>query len=417
MAKIDEQVKVMMLKGETGSNIASIKKTATSGLVDTYTVSLTDGTKSSFTVTNGKDGKDGVGFDTFEIGGRNLLRGSRDFSYAAALSSKATKSTDTVGGVDCTVLSADNSAGSGNLDPITLELPGIGTAGAVYTLSFWFKGTGECTVYFSGPEGYTQVSRAVATINGNVITSESQDGRVTFIARGSTVTNWTRCTVVYTLKSTVGSTTKKSILWRVAAGATLFFALPMLERSTKPSDWTPAPEDKADASIQNQIVPSAAVESSATASQAYAAGDYVVVNGVLRKVKSAIAKGNAISDSNSTSTTVIGELATVSQIEGWFIFDIDGVKLAIKTITESVSVASPYTSDIYYGNFHAASLPSGVFANAPACSASIVNASATCWIASLSDSAPTKDETQRFRLLSSSNETINASIMITAIGA
>lgn len=64
-------------------------------------------------------------------------------------------------------------------------------------------------------------------------------------------------------------------------------------------------------SLQRQIVPSAAVESSATASQAYKAGDYVVVNGVLRKVKSAIAKGNAISDSNSTATTVTGEFATL----------------------------------------------------------------------------------------------------------
>lgn len=63
--------------------------------------------------------------------------------------------------------------------------------------------------------------------------------------------------------------------------------------------------------LQRQIVPSAAVESSATASQAYAAGDYVVVNGILRKVKSAIANGNAISDSNSTATTVAGELATI----------------------------------------------------------------------------------------------------------
>lgn len=64
-------------------------------------------------------------------------------------------------------------------------------------------------------------------------------------------------------------------------------------------------------SLQRQIVPSAAVESSTTASQAYAAGDYVVVNGILRKVKTAIAKGNAISDSNSTATTVGGELATI----------------------------------------------------------------------------------------------------------
>ena len=66
-------------------------------------------------------------------------------------------------------------------------------------------------------------------------------------------------------------------------------------------------------SLQRQIVPSAAVESSATASQAYAAGDYVVVNGVLRKVKGAIAKGNTIGDSNSTATTVTGELATIGK--------------------------------------------------------------------------------------------------------
>lgn len=63
--------------------------------------------------------------------------------------------------------------------------------------------------------------------------------------------------------------------------------------------------------IQRQIVPSAAVESSATASQAYAAGQYVVVNGVLRKVTASISKGNTISDSNSTATTVTGELATL----------------------------------------------------------------------------------------------------------
>lgn len=63
-------------------------------------------------------------------------------------------------------------------------------------------------------------------------------------------------------------------------------------------------------SLQRQIVPSAAVESSTTASQAYTAGDYVVVGGVLRKVTSSITKGSTIGDSNSTVTTVTGEIAT-----------------------------------------------------------------------------------------------------------
>lgn len=47
--------KVVMLKGEAGSNISNIEKSATDGLIDTYTVTLTDGSKYSFNVTNGKD--------------------------------------------------------------------------------------------------------------------------------------------------------------------------------------------------------------------------------------------------------------------------------------------------------------------------------------------------------------------------
>lgn len=60
--------------------------------------------------------------------------------------------------------------------------------------------------------------------------------------------------------------------------------------------------------LQRQIVPSASVEASNIASQPYKDGQYVVVAGALRKVTSAIAEGNTISDSNSTATTVGGEL-------------------------------------------------------------------------------------------------------------
>lgn len=48
-------VKTLMLKGQEGQSIKAIKKTSTSGLVDTYTITLTDGTTSTFTVTNGKE--------------------------------------------------------------------------------------------------------------------------------------------------------------------------------------------------------------------------------------------------------------------------------------------------------------------------------------------------------------------------
>ena len=52
---IDDIVfKTIMLKGANGNSIASIEKTSTVGLVDTYTITLTDGTVGgTFTVTNG----------------------------------------------------------------------------------------------------------------------------------------------------------------------------------------------------------------------------------------------------------------------------------------------------------------------------------------------------------------------------
>ena len=43
-------------QGETGNGIFSIVKTGTSGLVDTYTITYTDGTTTTFDVTNGRDG-------------------------------------------------------------------------------------------------------------------------------------------------------------------------------------------------------------------------------------------------------------------------------------------------------------------------------------------------------------------------
>lgn len=47
-------------KGDPGVGIVSIEKTSTSGNVDTYTITFTNQTTSTFTVTNGTDGKDGV---------------------------------------------------------------------------------------------------------------------------------------------------------------------------------------------------------------------------------------------------------------------------------------------------------------------------------------------------------------------
>jgi len=46
--------------GEDGRSIVSIEKTSSEGNVDTYTISYSDGSTSTFTVTNGEDGSQGI---------------------------------------------------------------------------------------------------------------------------------------------------------------------------------------------------------------------------------------------------------------------------------------------------------------------------------------------------------------------
>lgn len=45
--------KTLILKGKDGAGVRSVEKTGTSGTVDTYTITFTDGNTATFTVTNG----------------------------------------------------------------------------------------------------------------------------------------------------------------------------------------------------------------------------------------------------------------------------------------------------------------------------------------------------------------------------
>lgn len=75
-------VKILMLKGQEGQSIKEIKKTSTSGLVDTYTITLTDGTTSTFTVANGAKGDKGEGLPKGGKIGQYLRKKSNvDYDY------------------------------------------------------------------------------------------------------------------------------------------------------------------------------------------------------------------------------------------------------------------------------------------------------------------------------------------------
>lgn len=293
MAKIDEHIKVMMLKGETGANIKSIDKTATSGLVDTYTVTLTDGTKSSFTVTNGKDGAD---FDTFEIGGRNLLLGTTsgmgwegkvggdggEFAFDAAEQAFSISSKHT------TTVNENYIETSLDLEPDTQ-----------YTLSAWIKSNGKVASV-----DFHCADKSVTCIRSLKIESvPTEYKRFELAFTTDSKPDWSGAVIRFDNNGSVEDGTE----------AILYVKHPQLERGNKPSDWTPAPEDKANVST---IVRTELVESTAMASHAYADGDYMVVNGLLRRATAAIAKGDAISDGNSTDTTVSAEIMKLARKVG-----------------------------------------------------------------------------------------------------
>lgn len=50
----EPEVKVLMLKGNDGASIKTIEKTGADGIVDIYTITMDNGTKHTFSVTNGR---------------------------------------------------------------------------------------------------------------------------------------------------------------------------------------------------------------------------------------------------------------------------------------------------------------------------------------------------------------------------
>lgn len=87
------------VQGETGNGISSITKTATAGLVDTYTITFTDGATTTFTVTNGADGdiiNVAAAFDAtkaYAVGDMVLYQGTL-YAFTAAHAAGAWVGTD-----------------------------------------------------------------------------------------------------------------------------------------------------------------------------------------------------------------------------------------------------------------------------------------------------------------------------------
>ena len=223
MAKLN--TKIVVLKGEQGkdgTNIKSVEKSASDGLTDTYTITLTDGSKSSFNVTNGK--------------------GITSISKTGAI----------------------------GLDDI-------------YTITY----NDETTSTFTVPNG-----KGTDLIQEQIVPTAS-------IESGETASK------AYNVGDFLA---KDFILYKVTKAIAQGDALTVGDNI--------ASETIAEGinSIQSQIVPTASIEMGETASKAYNIDDFLVKDGILYKVTDAIAKDDTLTVGTNIAMTTVGcELSSINE--------------------------------------------------------------------------------------------------------
>ena len=155
--------------GATGRGISGIAKTGTSGKVDTYTITFTDSTQSTFTVTNGNDGANGRGIKSVTLTDTEGLVKTYTITF--------TDNTTTTFTVNDGAQGVQGPAGNG-----IKTIAKTSTAGNVDTYTITLDdNTTETFTVTNGTNGTNGVSVSSAAING--------DGELILTLSNSTTTN------------------------------------------------------------------------------------------------------------------------------------------------------------------------------------------------------------------------------------
>ena len=156
MAKLN--TKIVMLKGEQGNDgttIKSVEKTASSGFVDTYTITLTDGSKFSYNITNGKDGT------TIKSVEKTASSGLTD-TYTITLTDGSTSTFEVTNGKDGELTNLDATLSTTSTNPIQNQA----VANAINDLKTNIDATLSTTS--TNPIQNKAVATAINTLNTNV---------------------------------------------------------------------------------------------------------------------------------------------------------------------------------------------------------------------------------------------------------
>lgn len=171
--------------------------------------------------------------NNLEIGGRNLLPGTRDFSGADVNTGDVIS--ETYNGFP--ILYYDYTDGTSMTDILQwLNVIDVKPS-TEYILSFYAKGTGQFRSFFYGS----------TTGNGSPIASSYNDeGSIGTsadeLSYHSLTEDWKKHWVVWKTKPDA-SGLKNVIVARLVAGCEIYICGVKMEEGNKPTDWTPAPED------------------------------------------------------------------------------------------------------------------------------------------------------------------------------
>ena len=167
-----------------------------------------------------------VDFDNFEIGGRNLL--TNTVTFVGWRKADTSSVINTYNGF---TLYENTYVNNGTYNDLGLDNIIEIEPSTTYILSFWAKGEGNIRSFF-----YPNIIEKTEHCNGTI--AYSDDGNIV-----TTLTDqWTRYWIRWTTKHNA-SGLKSIIVCRQQTESTVSIYAPKLEKGTKPSDWTPSPED------------------------------------------------------------------------------------------------------------------------------------------------------------------------------
>lgn len=170
--------------------------------------------------------------NNFQVGVRNIL-----FASGTLLSTKFSINLLTLtenGYMGNTVGYYDNSsAASGYKDILRQSILDRTEDGEWYTFSFYSKGNGKLRTHIYPTTIDTTVNGFVDGVEETLASDGYKEWTLT--------DSWVRHT--YTFKQRLYNRTSADVLFRLAFGNMVYICMPKLEKGTKVSDWSPAPED------------------------------------------------------------------------------------------------------------------------------------------------------------------------------